>query len=172
MQTPRSYLLGSTAATLAAAVLSACSTLSSGMGGGDISVAGQPNTPVLFSWQSHDGGISGSLVATLPDATYQGRFVQITQETTSDSMAPMWNGWSAGWIDWQWGEPWPVTYDAPTFTRDYSGKVLANLQNPGGQNMRCRFVLDAPSSGLAGGGQGECQLPGGRQINAVIEPNG
>lgn len=56
-------------ATGAALVLGACTT--TGMGGGELTRQGQAEEPVLFSWKSGDGGISGSMVATLPDATYQ-----------------------------------------------------------------------------------------------------
>ena len=68
-------------------MLGACTT--SGMGGGELSRSGKPDESVLYSWKSTDGGITGTMVATLPNATYQGRFFQITQQTMSDSMAPM-----------------------------------------------------------------------------------
>jgi hypothetical protein len=32
--------------------------------------------------------------------------------------------------------------------------------------MRCHFTLMSPSSGMAGGGIGQCQLPAGTIINA------
>ena len=162
------------AVTLSAALaISACSTTSTGMGGGDLRISGQQNTPVLFSWQSTDGGISGSMVATLPDTTYQGHFVQITHETSGDTISTIWGGWNVGWTDWpSTMQHWPTAYDAPTFSRDYSGRVLANLQNPGGLAMRCRFLLNAPSKGMGGGGQGECQMTSGGQITATINQKG
>jgi hypothetical protein len=54
--------------------------------------------------------------------------------------------------------------DEETITH-YTGQVLANLQGPGGF-MRCHFTLMSPSSGMAGGGIGQCQLPSGTIIHA------
>ena len=58
--------------------------------------------------------------------------------------------------------------DDETITH-YSGQVLANLQGPGGF-MRCHFTLMSPSSGMAGGGVGQCQLPTGTIIHAQFPP--
>jgi hypothetical protein len=52
----------------------------------------------------------------------------------------------------------------------YSGQVLANLQGQGGF-MRCDFRLMRPSSGMAGGGVGHCQLPAGTIIQAQFAPH-
>ena len=49
----------------------------------------------------------------------------------------------------------------------YSGQVLANLQGPGGF-MRCDFRLMSPSSGMAGGGVGQCQLPVGNDHQRAV----
>jgi hypothetical protein len=161
------------AAALGSAALAGCSTLSSGMGGGDLVANGAAAQPVMLSWQSHDGGISGTMAATLPDATYEGQFVQITQQTRQESVAPMWMGWNAGWGDWPYySGPSLGMVDMTTFGRNYSGKVIANLRNPAGQYMRCRFDMNEPAAGMAGGGQGECQLGGGRRIDAVINRTG
>jgi hypothetical protein len=37
--------------------------------------------------------------------------------------------------------------------------------------MRCRFTLMQPSSGMAGGGTGRCQLPNGAVIQADFPPS-
>jgi hypothetical protein len=37
--------------------------------------------------------------------------------------------------------------------------------------MRCDFRLMRPSSGMAGGGMGQCQLPTGVIINAQFAPH-
>ena len=166
MRPRRSQILG---ACLTLSLIGACSTSSQGMGGGELAVAGRPSQPVLFTWQSQDGGISGTLVAALPNATYTGAFMQVTTETERSMLLPLWSGWDIGWADWPY---W--TFDAPSadritrFTREYSGKVVATLQDPGGQRMRCRFHMDVPAAGMAGGGQGECQLAGGKVVAAVI----
>ncbi len=92
--------------TAAMVTVAGCATTSTGMGGGDLSVKGQQDKPVLFSWRSNDGGITGTMVATLPNATFTGPFVQITHESRSDSLAPLWVGWSPGWNDWPyWSRP-------------------------------------------------------------------
>ena len=53
------------------------------------------------------------------------------------------------------------------FYKTYSGRVLANLQANDGEHMRCRFDLISPSRGMAGGGEGRCQLSeSSREINA------
>lgn len=146
-------------------LLAGCAT--SGVGVGDMASTGTPTEPVLFSWRSKDGGITGSMVATLPDATYTGQFFQITRQTVRESLAPLWDGWAEAWDDWPyWYRPWPGTYNVTQFITHYSGKVVANLETDGGQRMRCRFHLANPAAGMSGGGQGECQLSGGRHIDA------
>jgi hypothetical protein len=34
--------------------------------------------------------------------------------------------------------------------------------------MRCKFQLAHPSDGMAGGGSGQCQMPGGETIDATF----
>lgn len=131
------------------------------MGGGELVRQGQPDEPVLISWQSTDGGISGSMVATVPDATCEGRFFQITQQTRTDAPGPMWDGWDEGWVGWPFWGP----FDAEQFTTRYSGKVVANLSSADGRRMRCRLHLVRPAEGMQGGGAGECQLKGGGTIH-------
>lgn len=162
-------------AAVSVAALGGCAMTSSGMGGGDLVSKGKSDVPVLLSWQSNDGGISGSMDAALPNATYQGQFVQITHETRESSLEPMWNGWGGPyWNDWSYNDwnygigPWDGPYDFDNFTRYYSGKVVANLRDPGGQSMRCRFQMNDPSQGMSGGGDGQCQLAAGKTIRAVI----
>lgn len=149
----------------ASAVLAACAT--SGMGGGELARKGNADEPVLFSWKSSDGGISGSMVATLPDATYQGRFFQITEQTRRQVISPLWDGWDEGWRDWPyWVYGASGPYDLTQFITRYSGKVVANLQTDAGKRMRCRLHLVAPGRGMAGGGEGECQIQGGGLVHA------
>ncbi|MGB9712190.1 MAG: hypothetical protein ACP5SG_00165 [Dissulfurimicrobium sp.] len=155
------------ASLLTLMVLAGCTT--TGMGRGEMTAKGESAEPVLFKWKSMDGGLSGTMTAILPDAIYTGRFFQITRQTTREALVPMWNGWNEGWSDWPyWGEPYPDTYGATQFITYYSGKVVANLETSGGRHMRCRFNLVDPRSGMAGGGQGECQLSGGGVINATF----
>jgi len=164
-------LAAATAALLAA---SACTT--TGIGTGQ-SIGG--NLGATFNW-TETGGTQGSMVATLTNGqVFQGPFFQITQESRVDSYAPLWNGWGAGF---GWGRGWggrrfggywggwgPWGPDMETITH-YTGQVLANLQGPGGF-MRCQFTLARPSSGLASGGVGQCQLPNGQIINTQFPPH-
>lgn len=150
-----------------ALLLTACSTTETGIGGGDLIQAGKSKAPVLISWTSDSGGISGTMVATLPDLTYRGRFFEITQQSRAESLEPLWAGWNAGWHDWPyWSYPPLASYGATEFVTHYSGKVVANLSAPDGSRMRCRLHLVRPASGMAGGGQGECQIAGGVTIQA------
>ena len=150
---------------LLAASLSACTT--TGTGGGQLSGAGgQPAQSVAFSWTSNDGGISGTMTAQMPDATYQGRFFQITRETRVETLTPLWGRWPYGWSDWRYGGPGL----GDSFVTHYSGRVVATLES-GSQYMRCRFQLSQPSRGMAGGGEGECQLNGGSTVHATFAPH-
>ena len=146
---------------------------SSGMGGGQLTGAGAHDEPVTFSWQSTDGGMSGPMTATLPGAIFQGRFFQITRQTQGETLSPLWDHWRSGWYDWPyWGGPSLPAYPTSQFITYYSGKVVATLESADKQQrMRCRFHLVKPIRGMAGGGEGECQLTGGRVVQAVFAGN-
>lgn len=147
--------------------LVACTT--TGTGGGQLAGVGAPSEPVAFSWTSKDGGMSGTMTAALPDVNYQGQFFQITQQTRTELLAPLWTHWNHGWYDWPyWGISASPPYPATQFITHYSGKVVATLAAQGDQHMRCRFHLAQPSSGMSGGGEGQCQLSDGRVVRAVF----
>lgn len=155
------------ASALVLMIMAGCTT--TGIGHGEMTAPGKPAESVLFSWKSMDGGISGTMMARLPHAVYEGKFFQITRQTQNVTLAPMWNGWIEGWGDWPYRRyPYSYPYTATQFITYYSGKVVANLETNDGQYMRCRFHLANPASGMTGGGQGECQLSGGRSINAIF----
>ncbi|HSO44597.1 MAG TPA: hypothetical protein VLQ47_03665 [Rhodoferax sp.] len=148
--------------------LTGCTT--TGTGGGQFKGGGAAQEPVAFSWTSTDGGLSGTMTATLPDTSYQGGFFQITQQTRSEVLTPLWNNWNRGWNDWPyWGGPM-MRQPVPTtqFITHYSGKVVANLTGEGGRYMRCRFHLGSPARGMSGGGEGQCQLADGREVLAFF----
>ena len=46
----------------------------------------------------------------------------------------------------------------------------SNLDGPDGDHMRCRFHLISPTSGMSGGGAGECQTTAGNTIEATFPP--
>lgn len=151
----------------ATAVAMAAGCTITGLGEGEMSLKGMDEEPVMFSWQSNDGGITGTMTAALPDATYSGHFFQITQQTRSETITPLWSGWSTGWLDWPywgWGRFGP--YDWTQFATRYTGKVVANLGSSDGRRMRCRLHMARPMDGMSGGGDGECQLQGGATIHA------
>jgi hypothetical protein len=147
---------------LSAVALGACTTMGSGTG--SVSPGG---APVNFAWKSTDGGTTGSMSATLGDGQlFTGPYLEITRQARNEDFNPMWMGWQVGWNDWgAWG-PFPNTEYATLYT----GRVVANLQGPDAQRMRCRFRLNDPIAGMGGGGQGECQLGSGRSVDAVF-PN-
>ncbi len=89
----------------------------------------------------------------------------------STEFAPMWAGWSPGWRDWGYGFNGYGEFPFEGTTTNYTGKVVANLQGPNSQRMRCNFALNNPPSGMGGGGQGKCQLAGGETVDAVF-PHG
>jgi len=150
--------------------LAACTTV--GTGAGEVVAAGGASAPVSFEWTSTDGGMSGTMTAALPELAYQGPFFQITRQTRVESLAPLWTHWHHGWGDWPYaGETYTPVMPGPQFITYFSGKVLATLEAPGNQRMRCRFRLVMPSRGMGGGGEGECQLTGGRVVRAVFKAN-
>ena len=146
--------------------LAGCTT--TGIGGGQVADAGGQEQPMTFSWTSKDGGISGSMTASLPGAIFQGSFFQITQQTRAEVLVPLWNNWRLGWYDWPyWGGPMMTPpFPATQFITHYSGKVVATLESANSQRMRCRFHLIQPARGMSGGGEGECQLSDGRTVRA------
>ncbi|MDO9199501.1 hypothetical protein [Rhodoferax sp.] len=156
-----------TALLLCLAALAACTT--TGTGGGQVTGAGAQEEPVAFNWKSTDGGISGTMTAALPDSIFQGRFFQITRQTRSEVLDPLWTHWHRGWYDWPyWGSPFSPAYPTTQFITYYSGKVVATLESQNDQRLRCRFHLVEPVRGMSGGGEGECQHSDGRVVRAVF----
>ncbi len=156
------FLLGLTIVALAAMATAACTTGGGGTGSGNVRGT---RKPVAFTWTSIDS-TSGDITATFGNGdVYKGRYFQITRDTRLDRLDPLWTGW---------GEPYPRTgwryWDRDMdreFIREYNGRVLANQHSDTGNHMRCRFTLLSPSRGMAGGGEGRCQLSETRtEINA------
>jgi hypothetical protein len=134
-----------------------CTTMGTGYGSTAVGT-----NPVRFDWKSSDG-LDGTMYATLSDGSvYAGAYFQVTDTTTDDTLGPLWDGWGPGWGFGGW-ENWDTGSD---FTTHYTGRIVANLVDPEGKHIRCKFRLVQPSSGMAGGGQGDCQLPDGKTIEA------
>lgn len=143
-----------------ALALSACVT--NGVGEGS-TIGGAVHA--LFTWKA-TGPTQGEMTAVLNTGqTYTGRFFQITQESRMETLGPLWIGWRRRWRGWESWEP------NTEFVTQYSGRVVANLASPDGTHMRCDFQLVRPTSGMAGGGVGRCQLPDGTPIDADFPPS-
>lgn len=137
-------------------LVAGCTTMGTGYG---TTAAG--TNPVHFHWTSSDG-VSGTMYATLADGSvYAGTYFQITDNTTVDTLGPLWDGWGPGWGFGGWDD-WDTGSD---FVTHYSGRVVANLADHEGKHIRCKFQLVHPSNGMAGGGQGDCQLSDGKTID-------
>jgi hypothetical protein len=145
---------------LAAAILGACATVSTGIGYGTSRNNGSEE--IRFEWRSRSS-VEGTLTAIEPDGrTFTGSYFQITSETRIDRLHPLWIGWNNPWRGWRYWNAAPT----PEFIRHYSGRVLANLVAADGARMRCRLRLQVPGDGMRGGAQGRCQAPDGRAIDA------
>ena len=156
--------------------LSACTTM--GTGSGSVSPGG---APVTFSWKSTDGGLTGTMSATLADKrTFSGSYVESTRQASTADVDSSWMRRDRSWVDWggdwadsgSWADsggwdgwsPFPEDWYA---TR-HSSNMIANLQAVDGQRMRCNFQLNTPLDGMGGGGQGKCQLENGQSVDAVF----
>jgi hypothetical protein len=147
---------------LAALAMAACETQSAGTGSGNVRGT---QKPVAFTWQSADSA-SGDMTATFGSGrVFTGSYFQITHETRVDRLDPLWAGWSHAnrRDDWRYWDADPGS----DFVKSYSGRVVANLHSDNGEHMRCRFNLVSPQRGMAGGGEGRCQLSESeKEINA------
>ncbi len=147
-------------AALTLALLPGCTTTGTGVGN-----SRAPGASAVFQWTAQSAR-SGTMTADLADGRrFSGRFFQITRETRVDELAPLWVGWRGPFGPRMRRGGWGYWEPSPRFITEYSGRVLANLAGPGGQ-MRCRFRLVRPSSGMSGGGEGRCQLGDGAVIRA------
>jgi hypothetical protein len=160
-------LFAATTLSLAAAALSGCSTM--GTGTGSVWPTG---APVSFSWKGGPSGSTGSMSATVEGQSFTGPYLQVTHDVRTQDFYPMWAGWRRGWVDWYGWNGWYGPPYGPTvsYATIYSGRVLANLQAPDGERMRCSFFLNSPSQGMTGGGQGDCQLSNGHIVSAEFPP--
>lgn len=151
-------------AALLAIGLAGCAT--SGVGSGRLEAPGKPGDEgeVAFRWSTGADRTEGDISAVLPDGRrFEGRFLQITSQTVAQDLnawSPLGSPYYGGWRGGAYWEP----VDATGFVTRYSGRVIAQLEGPSGEQMRCEFVLEDPVSGPDGGGLGGCQLSSGDRI--------
>ena len=118
-----------------------------------------------FAWQSSGTG-TGKLTATLSSGDiYQGSYFQVTRASSVQYLAPLWRGWHRTWRGWRYWDNQPSV----AFVTHSTGRVVALLDGPNDNHMRCVFRLRQPARGMAGGGQGKCQLPSGKNIAAKLD---
>lgn len=151
-----------TVLALWALVASTVGCATSGVGSGQVIAPGKPGAEgeAMFVWEADADATEGTIRVALPDGrVFRGRFVQSTSATTAQGFGPdeglygapyRWDGATAGGSD--------------VFVRTHSGRVLAQLDGPGEERMRCRFVLARPEAGPASGGIGDCELSTGERI--------
>lgn len=150
----------------AALALSACESLPD-FGSGTASTP-SGNLRANMTWDGQ-GTHRGMMTADLSNGErFTGQFFQVTHDTRVETLDPLWYGWGGPWRrPWRgWGYWGPEQ----SFVTTYSGRVVANLESGNGTHMRCRFDLMRPNTGMAGGGQGRCQLPSGQVIDATFPP--
>ncbi|MDQ3032634.1 MAG: hypothetical protein M3Y87_09475 [Myxococcota bacterium] len=149
---------------LLAALVAGCAT--SGIGSGELTTPGKTggDGTVLFAWDAGTDSTNGDIRAVLPDGrVFDGRFLQVTATTTTQQLGPYWAGWGP-WTGWSGGWAGGGT----GFVTHYTGRVIATLEGPEGQRMRCQFQLEDPPDGPESGGMGNCELSTGEVVRYAV----
>ncbi len=154
-----------------AALGSGCQHAGTGVGELRAPTPGAPNIAqtqgrVAFTWRSGADPSEGQIEAVLPGGRrFHGTYVQPRTTQWRNDYDLYWGAWTG---PWGYARPW---YLGPrsSFLVQYSGKALAHLEAPDSARMRCEFTLYQPDAGLAGGGQGDCQLSSNEEVfDAVL----
>jgi hypothetical protein len=132
-----------------------------------------PEQSVTLMWKS-DGLAPdhGRISGTLADGThYAGDYIEVTDDAEENQYAFSWEGWQPYWSEWDW-DGRVEAMDWPRFVAMYKGTVIANLKSDDGERwLRCRFIIDTPATGIAGGTNGLCQSSDGETLDYVaLEP--
>lgn len=163
---PRLCRLSPAATVLLSSALLVGGCATSGMGTGQLQSPAKPDSegPVSFRWRTGMNTSEGDISAVLPDGReFSGRFMQVTSATVSqhlDAWSPVGAPYYGGGRGGAYWEP----VDATSFATYYSGRIIAQLQGPDGEAIRCMFVLEDPVAGPQSGGLGDCQLSTGERI--------
>ncbi|MGH7304310.1 MAG: hypothetical protein ACRELZ_13530 [Candidatus Rokuibacteriota bacterium] len=155
--------IGVVAASLLALGVVGCA---SGPVTGRVEVTGQSPAPLTMTWESGLFGESGTMAAVMPDGErFSGKYVVVRRGM--GRIDPVWEGEerpeARGQID---DSMWGAAQDRVSFVSAHVNKAVATLKGDRGSTMLCRFMLDAPESGLRGGGSGGCQTSKGAKISA------
>lgn len=160
---------------IAGSLLSSACT-STGTGTGQLVTPAGKRDAVTFRWRSDAGDWHhGTISVTLPTGEhYTGTYRQVSHSAPVGLYTSMWTGWDPFWPDWP--PPWyrgTVVGGWEGWVRVYEGRVVARLEaSAPARAMRCRFTLDDPDRGLAGGGDGDCKLSDGSAIrDAELVPD-
>lgn len=136
---------------------------------------GAPDQSVTLVWSSEGlGPDHGPIAGSLPDGThYAGNYIEVMAGAGEGPYASIWEGWEPYWSEWDLDGDARVV-DWPRFIESYRGTVVANLKSDDGTSrLRCRFIIDTPATGMAGGSNGLCQRSDGETLDyVVLEPGG
>lgn len=161
-------------ALIGSMLLGACSH--SGQGQGELvapsSTAGaEPSAEgvVRFEWQSGSDESHGDLRAALPGGrVFAGEYLQLRADVQTDAMgAHLVRRPVPEWASDPWFGAEPQFLPSGT-----SDRVVAHLSGPDGVQMRCRFTLESAEAGMAGGGEGTCQLSDQEEVVAAALMSG
>ena len=145
----------------ALAVLAGCATTRSGQG--TLRDRGKPDEAgaVSFEWRSGVDTTRGTIAATLPDGrAFEGQFIQLVENVAPEDLGQYWSDLGAPGVRWGGG----YGFEPPEEVRERTQRVVAQLEGPGGAQMRCQFDLAAPDRGPSSGGFGTCRLSTGETI--------
>jgi hypothetical protein len=164
--------------SLALALVLAVGCATSGVGSGHVEMSGKPDEgdrggEAVFTWRASADATRGTIEVALPDGRiFHGTFSQTSRAAVAEP-GSWWGDADPGHVGgglhdgrsdrgyaWRYG----ATTDHSGFVRHYSGRVVAQLDGPEGERMRCSFTLARPEEGPASGGVGVCQVSTGERI--------
>lgn len=155
--------------------LAACAANNNNNNNGDLNKSGadleeSEEETLALRWKS-DGldPERGQISATIANGSrFTGRYVEVVPNAQEEFYKPTWEGWQPYWSEWTWDGD-VATIDWPRFVHTFTGTVVANLMADDGQTrLRCRFIIDTPTTGLEGSDRGLCELSDGEIIEDIV----